>query len=42
MIRLLLRPIHLLNLPVELICYILDNLEIPDLVQCTLVRYFSF
>jgi hypothetical protein len=42
MIRSLLRPIHLLNLPVELICYILDNLEIPDLVQCTLVRYFSF
>lgn len=40
MIRSLLRPIHLLNLPVELICYILDNLEIPDLVQCTLVTKY--
>lgn len=29
--------IGLLSLPVELICHILNDLDIPDLVNCTLV-----
>lgn len=35
--RLLLGPTTLQTLPIELICYIFGNLEMPDLLTCSTV-----